>query len=170
MDEKDVGWLSKSPNCNSWKFSYRRCMFIDSIEHFTRLNCLSKSHWISYRTRTSIYGNRKYFIGNEKAGIYRQECHEKLRILSHEASNQVKQNVKKNDLIERIKIDDYFKPIINQLDLLMDPKSFTGRAAQQVVEFYDEKIKPLLKRYDKQLRKSSAIVNLSIWSLFHSWQ
>ncbi|KAL7017742.1 hypothetical protein ACKWTF_010502 [Chironomus riparius] len=98
----------------------------------------------------------------EMAGIDRQECHEKLRILSHEASNQVKQYGKKNDLIERIKIDSYFKPIINQLHLLMDPKSFTGRAAQQVVEFYDEDIKPLLKRYHEQLKRTSVAVNLSI--------
>jgi len=98
----------------------------------------------------------------ENAGIDRQECHERIRILSHEASSQVKQHGKKNDLIERIKFDSYFNPIINQLDLLMDPKSFTGRAAQQVVEFYDEEIKPLLERYDEQLKRSSLSVNLSI--------
>lgn len=92
----------------------------------------------------------------EKTGASRQECHEKIRILSHQVSEQVKQHGKKNDLIDRIKSDLYFQPIINQLDFIMDPKSFTGRASSQVIEFYEEEVKPLLEKYRDELGSSSS--------------
>jgi hypothetical protein len=46
-----------------------------------------------------------------KAGGDRQECHEKIRVLSHQAGAVVKEQGGENDLIERVKGDDYFKPI-----------------------------------------------------------
>ena len=33
-----------------------------------------------------------------------------------------------NDLIERVRADPYFDPIKGQLDALLDPKTFVGRA------------------------------------------
>lgn len=44
----------------------------------------------------------------------RQEAHEHIRVLSHQAAKVVKEEGKPNDLIERIKKDDYFKPIWGQ--------------------------------------------------------
>ena len=41
----------------------------------------------------------------------RQEAHEHIRVLSHQAAKVVKEEGKPNDLIERIKKDPYFKPI-----------------------------------------------------------
>ena len=49
-------------------------------------------------------------------GASRQDCHEKIRVLSHEAGAVVKQEGKSNDLIERIKADSYFEPILGELD------------------------------------------------------
>jgi hypothetical protein len=49
-------------------------------------------------------------------GANRQECHEKIRVLSHEAGAVVKQEGKSNDLIDRIKADNYFEPIFGELD------------------------------------------------------
>lgn len=46
-----------------------------------------------------------------KAGGNRQECHEKIRVLSHQAARQVKEFGNNNDLIERIKQDSYFADI-----------------------------------------------------------
>lgn len=43
-----------------------------------------------------------------KAGGNRQECHEKIRVLSHQAGRQVKELGLSNDLIDRIKKDPYF--------------------------------------------------------------
>lgn len=67
-----------------------------------------------------------------KAGGNRQECHEQIRVLSHEAGAQVKQHGKENDLVDRIKKSPYFQPILNQLDTLLNPASFIGRAPDQV--------------------------------------
>ena len=58
----------------------------------------------------------------EKGGS-RQDCHEEIRVLSHQASAVVKQEGGDNDLIERIKSTEYFKPIWNDLDTLLDPKT-----------------------------------------------
>lgn len=53
-------------------------------------------------------------------------------MLSQQAAAVVKQEGGDNDLIERILADAYFSPIHSQLDRLLDPSSFTGRASQQV--------------------------------------
>ena len=37
-----------------------------------------------------------------------------------------------NDLVERVKNDPYFSPIISKLDVLLDAKTFIGRAPEQV--------------------------------------
>ncbi|XP_042699453.2 adenylosuccinate lyase isoform X2 [Chrysemys picta bellii] len=66
-----------------------------------------------------------------KAGGNRQDCHEKIRILSQQAAAVVKQEGGDNDLIARIRADPYFSPIQGQLESLLEPTSFTGRASQQ---------------------------------------
>lgn len=97
-----------------------------------------------------------------KKGGDRQICHEKIRVLSHEAAAQVKQHGLDNDLIQRVKNDQYFAPIINELDVLLDPTTFTGRAADQVTEFLQEEVQPLLEAYKKELEGHSAPVVLNI--------
>uniref|UniRef100_A0A8C8TU16 Adenylosuccinate lyase n=1 Tax=Peromyscus maniculatus bairdii TaxID=230844 RepID=A0A8C8TU16_PERMB len=82
-----------------------------------------------------------------KAGGSRQDCHEKIRVLSQQAAAVVKQEGGDNDLIERIRADAYFSPIHSQLEHLLDPSSFTGRAPQQVHRFLEEEVYPLLKPY-----------------------
>ncbi|GBP68298.1 Adenylosuccinate lyase [Eumeta japonica] len=86
-----------------------------------------------------------------QAGGDRQVCHEKIRVLSHEAGAQVKQHGKDNDLIDRIKNDSYFAPIIPQLDNILDATTFIGRAPQQVTEFLDEEVNPMLAKYKESL-------------------
>uniref|UniRef100_A0A8C2YUP2 Adenylosuccinate lyase n=1 Tax=Chinchilla lanigera TaxID=34839 RepID=A0A8C2YUP2_CHILA len=82
-----------------------------------------------------------------KAGGSRQDCHEKIRVLSQQAAAVVKQEGGDNDLIERIQADAYFSPIHSQLEHLLDPSSFTGRASQQVQRFLEEEVYPLVKPY-----------------------
>ncbi|CAB0002985.1 unnamed protein product [Nesidiocoris tenuis] len=67
-----------------------------------------------------------------QAGGDRQVCHEKIRVLSQEAGAQVKILGKPNDLVERIKKDEYFAAILPQLDKILDPSTFIGRAPSQV--------------------------------------
>lgn len=68
-------------------------------------------------------------------------------MLSQEAGAQVKQHGLDNDLVERIKRDPYFTPILPQLDALLDPSSFVGRAPKQVIEFLEEEVYPVLENY-----------------------
>ena len=61
-----------------------------------------------------------------------QECHEQIRVLSQEAGAEVKQHGRENDLVERMKANPYFQPIHKELEALLNPISFIGRAPQQV--------------------------------------
>ena len=92
-----------------------------------------------------------------KHGENRQDCHEKIRVLSQQAGNRVKIDGKQNDLIERIRNDEYFKPIWPQLDHIFKAEQFTGRASEQVEEFILEVVKPILERYDNKEDNNSKI-------------
>ena len=68
-------------------------------------------------------------------GISRQDAHEEIRTLSQQAARTVKVEGGENDLLERIRNTEFFKPIVEQLEKLLDPKTFIGRAPEQVAEF-----------------------------------
>lgn len=51
---------------------------------------------------------------------------------------------KPNDLMERIAKDPIFAAVHDKLHTLVDPKLFVGRAPEQVVEFIEEEIQPIL--------------------------
>jgi len=84
-----------------------------------------------------------------QAGGDRQECHEKIRVLSHQAGARVKNEGKDNNLLELIKKDDYFAPIRPQIESgeLLEHGSFVGRAVEQVEEFLREEVDPVLEKY-----------------------
>lgn len=92
-----------------------------------------------------------------KAGGDRQECHEQIRVLSHEAGDVVESQGQDNDLIERIKKCEYFAPIHDRIDSLMDAESFIGRAQGQVTEFLEEEVAPVLQRYEGRLDGSVSL-------------
>lgn len=96
-----------------------------------------------------------------KAGGDRQVTHEKIRVLSHQAGRVVKEEGGDNDLIERIRKDEFFQPIHAQLDTLLDPKSFVGRAPEQVTKFLKEWVSPALSKYEEDL-KNAQQVQLSV--------
>lgn len=92
-----------------------------------------------------------------KNGGDRQVCHEKIRVLSHEAGAQVKKHGKDNDLVERIKADAYFAPILNQLDSILDASTFIGRCPEQVTEFIEEEVQPILVNYQDALKNVKSV-------------
>lgn len=97
-----------------------------------------------------------------KAGGDRQVCHEKIRVLSQQAGAQVKELGKDNDLVERIKKDPYFKPILDNLDHILDARTFTGRACDQVLEFIEEEVDPVVSRYNETQINHISDVQLNI--------
>ncbi|MCI8516501.1 MAG: adenylosuccinate lyase [Hungatella sp.] len=80
-----------------------------------------------------------------KAGGDRQELHEKIRRLSMEAGRNVKEKGLDNNLLELIAADPAFGLTMEELLKTMEPKLYVGRAPQQVEEFLEEVIEPLLK-------------------------
>ncbi|KNC76560.1 adenylosuccinate lyase [Sphaeroforma arctica JP610] len=98
-----------------------------------------------------------FIMAMVKAGGDRQECHEHIRVLSHEAGKVVKMEGGSNDLIERIRKSEYFAPIHSQIDNLMDPHTFVGRAPKQVTNFMQQEVTPALERYAKELDGSAEI-------------
>ena len=79
-----------------------------------------------------------------KAGGDRQELHEKIRTLSMEAGRTVKEEGKPNDLLDRIASDPAFNISKEDLQKVMKPENYIGRAAEQTTEFLDQVIKPIL--------------------------
>ncbi len=80
-----------------------------------------------------------------KRGGDRQELHERIRVHSIEAARMVKEEGKENDLLERIANDTYFGMTYEELTSVLTPEHYVGRSPQQVEEFLDEYVRPLLK-------------------------
>ncbi|MDE0585551.1 MAG: adenylosuccinate lyase [Planctomycetota bacterium] len=75
----------------------------------------------------------------------RQELHEAIRVHSHKAAYRLKAEDGVNDLLERIKNDPVFAAVADDLDSLLDPSKFIGRAPNQVREFMYEVVDPVLE-------------------------
>jgi adenylosuccinate lyase len=92
-----------------------------------------------------------------KAGGNRQELHEKIRVLSMQAGANVKVEGKDNNLIELIKSDSAFQPVWDKLDNILDAKNFIGRSSNQVIEFINDEVMPILCENDTLLGKKGIV-------------
>lgn len=92
-----------------------------------------------------------------KKGGDRQELHEKLRTHSIAAAKVVKEQGLENDLIDRICADESFHLTRSEIDGILEPKNFTGRAPEQVDEFLKECIYPVLKKNRDILGESAEL-------------
>ena len=90
-----------------------------------------------------------------KAGGNRQKLHEKIRVYSHVAAQQVKKLGRPNDLIERLKGDSAFAKV--DFKKVLNPSDYIGRAPQQVDEFITGTVSPALKRYRGNLNKRTEL-------------
>ncbi len=79
-----------------------------------------------------------------KAGGDRQELHERIRELSMEAGSRVKKEGLDNNLLELIAADPAFNMTLEELQKTMEPSRYVGRAPEQVTEFLDEVVQPIL--------------------------
>lgn len=89
-----------------------------------------------------------------KHGGDRQELHEKIRVHSMAAGKVVKQDGGENDLLERIANDPAFGVTLEQLNEIMKPELYVGRAPQQTEEFVENYIKPITEKYSDVLGMS----------------
>ncbi|KAJ4304418.1 adenylosuccinase ade13 [Collariella sp. IMI 366227] len=88
-------------------------------------------------------------------GVSRQEAHEEVRVLSHQASDVVKQQGGRNDLLERIKKAEFFKPVWGDIDNLVDPKLFIGNCPKIVDDYCNGEVAAKLNKYKASLDKAS---------------
>ncbi len=92
-----------------------------------------------------------------KAGGDRQELHERIRIHSMQAASLVKEEGKRNDLLERIAADPAFPQSLEDLYTIMEPSVFIGRSIQQVEEYNTEYILPMLEKEKASLGMNTSI-------------
>ncbi len=81
-----------------------------------------------------------------KKGGDRQELHEKIRTYAMQAGKKVKEEGLENDLIDRILNDPDFKISVEEMEAILKPESFTGRSEEQVTEFINGCVKPVLEK------------------------
>ena len=95
-----------------------------------------------------------------KKGGDRQELHERIRQHSREAGKTVKMEGKKNDLLERIAADPMFGLTIDELNAIMEPKNFVGRAPQQTEEYINGYVKPVIEENKELIEESGEAVRV----------
>ncbi|MFQ5536679.1 MAG: adenylosuccinate lyase [Gemmatimonadota bacterium] len=79
----------------------------------------------------------------------RQELHERIRRHALEASRRMKEEGAEADLLDRIAADPAFGLSREELDALVDPVRFVGRAPEQVERMLEEYVAPVLERYSE---------------------
>lgn len=82
-----------------------------------------------------------------KRGGDRQELHEKVRGHSMAAGRIIKEEGGKNDLSQRIAADEAFGITEEELENLLQPANFVGRAPEQTQEFIENDVNPVLEKY-----------------------
>lgn len=85
----------------------------------------------------------------KKRGADRQQLHEQIRIHSMAASKVIKEEGGENDLLERIANDKAFGVTLEELEAILQPEKYTGRAKEQTEDFINECVKPVLEKYNE---------------------
>jgi adenylosuccinate lyase len=79
-----------------------------------------------------------------RGGGDRQVAHERIRQHSMDAAHALKNGAERNDLLARLAADPAFGVPVADLEDTLDPARFVGRAPQQVDEFLDQVVAPVL--------------------------
>jgi adenylosuccinate lyase len=79
-----------------------------------------------------------------RAGGDRQVAHERIRQHSIEAARALKNGAARNDMLDRLSADTEFGVSVADMESALDPARFVGRAPEQVDEFLDWIVAPLL--------------------------
>ena len=104
---------------------------------------------------TEYISNIYRCLSGVKAGGDRQKLHEAIRVHSMDAGAVVKGEGKPNDLLVRIAKDPMFTGVHDKLKTLVDPNLFVGRAPEQVDEFIEDEILPILDANKNLLAQES---------------
>lgn len=94
-----------------------------------------------------------------KRGADRQQLHERIRVHSMAASRVIKEEGGENDLLARIAGDPIFGVTLDELNAIVSPEKYVGRAPQQTEEFLSETVAPTLEKYS-EIRDEKAEINV----------
>ena len=107
------------------------------------------------------------FMGTEEIlmnavlkGGDRQELHEKIRVYSMEAGREVKEFGRPNDLVDRIAKDETFGLSKEEILHILNPDNLCGRAKNQVTDFIEEYVNPVLEKYKDLIVTDGMEVNV----------
>ena len=92
----------------------------------------------------------------EKGGN-RQELHEKIRTYAMQAGKRVKEEGLDNNLTELIAADPAFGLSPEDIEKTLIPENYTGRAPEQVEEFLEVCVRPVLEKYSDYTKESVEI-------------
>jgi len=92
-----------------------------------------------------------------KVGANRQETHERIRVHAQAAGENVKLHGGDNDLIVRLQGDDFFRPVRDEFDTILDPRRFIGRCVEQVEEFITNEVESVLDPYMDRVDEKSEL-------------
>ncbi|MDD3212538.1 MAG: adenylosuccinate lyase [Eubacteriales bacterium] len=92
-----------------------------------------------------------------KKGGDRQALHEQLRVHSQAAARVVKEEGGKNDLVDRIAADPAFKVTKAEIEAILDPARFIGRAPEQVTDFVSQCVDPVLDANKAELGEKAEL-------------
>ena len=82
-----------------------------------------------------------------KRGADRQQIHERIRVHSMAAAKVVKEEGGENDLLTRIAGDPIFGVTLEELNSIIKPEKYVGRAPEQTEEFIRDVVMPKLESY-----------------------
>jgi adenylosuccinate lyase len=91
-----------------------------------------------------------------KRGGNRQELHEQIRVHSLEAGINVKDKGLSNNLIDLIAADPMFGLTLEEITAHMEPSRYIGRCPEQVTEFLQSCVQPVLQTYQSALNSGTA--------------
>ena len=81
----------------------------------------------------------------------RQFLHEKIRTLSMETVQRMRESGAANDLLKKLADDEEFSLTKEDLDDLSQPERYIGRSQEQVEEFISQEVDPILSETDVDL-------------------
>ena len=88
-----------------------------------------------------------------KRGGDRQELHERIRVCSMIASDNVKIHGKTNNLIKLIANEPGFMMTYEEIEAILNPDNFTGNAPEQTEEFVKKVVIPRISVYDMEFNE-----------------
>lgn len=95
----------------------------------------------------------------KKRGADRQQLHERIRVHSMDASKVIKEEGGENDLLERIANDEVFGVTLEELENILQPEKYTGRAKEQTEDFLNDFVNPVLEKY-KDIESDKPEINV----------